>query len=132
MITNNTFTNNYLALTVSGRNPSLLQGNNIVNSTAYALYAMADVNATYNWWGTTDAQKITTLITTGRHTANVTYVPFLTEPNPQAIPILQTAPVYNNAGAQEPFPTVLVAVASGASIAVVTAGILVYWKKRKR
>jgi len=31
----------------------------------------------------------------------------------------------------EPFPTVLVAVASVASIAVVIAGLLVYFKKRK-
>jgi nitrous oxidase accessory protein len=134
MITNNTFTNNYLALTVSGNpagNPSLLQGNNIVNSTAYALYAMANVNATYNWWGMTDAQKITTLITTGLHTANVTYIPFLTAPNPQATPIKSTADPPPSSGT-EPFPIVPVAVASIASVGILAVGLLVCWKKRKR
>ena len=32
----------------------------------------------------------------------------------------------------EPFPTVLIITASGVSLAVVTAGVLVYFKKRKR
>ena len=32
----------------------------------------------------------------------------------------------------EPFPTTLVAVASGASIAIIGIGLLIYFKKRKR
>ena len=35
-------------------------------------------------------------------------------------------------GVAEPFPTTLVITASGVSLVVVAAGVLVYWKKRKR
>lgn len=46
---------------------------------------------------------------------------------------VQFTPVCFSAHIQEPFPTTLaVAVASGASIAAVAAGAVVYWKKRKR
>ncbi len=86
VILNNTLTNNNIG--IKGVTPVLLQGNNIVNSTAYALYGMFNTNATYNWWGTTDAQTISSLITIGKSTnITVTFIPFLTEPNPQAIPI---------------------------------------------
>ena len=85
-IINNTITNNNVGLSVIGY-PGSLQENNIVNSTAYAMNGMVPTNATYNWWGTNDAQTISNLITTSNHVnGNVTFAPFLTMPNPQAMP----------------------------------------------
>jgi hypothetical protein len=72
--------------------------NNIQNNSEYSLhlgsnglgfFTTSDLNATYNWWGTTDNNAISQKIydynndfTLGK----VTFVPFLTEPNPQATP----------------------------------------------
>jgi N-acetylneuraminic acid mutarotase len=39
--------------------------------------------------------------------------------------------IYFNVGVPEPFPTALVAAASGASVAIIGIGLLVYFKKRK-
>ena len=47
IITNNTFTNNKVGISVTAT-PLLLQGNNIVNSTDNAMYGSTNVNATYN------------------------------------------------------------------------------------
>lgn len=47
----------------------------------------SDINATYNWWGTTDEQKISKRIHDSKYDFNlgtVTFKPFLTAPNPQA------------------------------------------------
>ena len=132
MITNNTFTNNYLALAVSGT-PALLQENNVVNSTAYGLYAMANVNASYNWWGTNDASTVSSSVTTGKHTANVTFTPFLTEPNSQAVPVERdfAPPVLPSSALDVPYWAVAV-VTVLVTAAIIGIGLLVYFKKRKR
>jgi hypothetical protein len=52
--------------------------------------------------------------------------------NPYDIHRESESTVYFTIDATPPFPTVPVAVASGASLTVVAAGVLVYWKKRKR
>jgi hypothetical protein len=132
MITNNTFTDNYLALAVSGT-LALLQGNNIVNSTAYGLYATTDVNASYNWWGTNDASTVSNSVTTGKHTANITFTPFLTEPNSQAVPIESSfaPPVLPSSAMDVPYWTVAV-VTVLVTAAIIGIGLLVYVKKRKR
>jgi hypothetical protein len=60
-----------------------------------------DVNATFNWWGTTDAEAISQLIYDFKNDANlgnVTFTPFLTAPNPQA-------PVYTPPATLTPTPT---------------------------
>ena len=128
MITNNTFTNNYLALAVSGT-PALLQENNILNSTAYGLYAMANVNASYNWWGTNDGSIVSNSVTTGKHTANVTFTPFLTEPNYQAKPIESSfaPPVLPSSALDVPYWTVAIVTAL-----VVVAAVTAVFLKRKR
>ncbi len=116
MIFNNTLTNNNVG--IEGVAPALLQGNNLVNSTSYALYGMFNTNAAYNWWGTTDAQKISSLITIGKSTnITVSFIPFLTEPNPQAIPIQNgiTSPTPTPAVPENPLAAIaltLLAVAS--------------------
>ena len=132
MITNNTFTNNYLALAVSGT-PALLQENNILNSTAYGLYAMANVNASYNWWGTNDASTVSRLVTTGKHTANVTFTPFLTEPNSQAMPIESSfaPPILPSSALDVPYWTLAVSIILVVAI-IIGIGLLLYFKKHKR
>jgi hypothetical protein len=128
MITNNTFTNNYLALAVRGT-PALLQENNILNSTAYGLYAMANVNASYNWWGTNDAQKVASSVITGSDTTNVTFTPFLTEPNSQAMPVESSfaPPVLPSSALDVPYWMVAVV---GAALVVVAAVTAVFLKRR--
>jgi hypothetical protein len=116
---------------VSGT-PALLQDNNIVNSTAYGLYAMANVNASYNWWGTNDASTVSRLVTTGKHTANVTFTPFLMEPNSQAMPVESSfaPPVLPSSALDVPYWTVAV-VTVLVTTAIIGTGLLLYFKKRK-
>ncbi len=92
-IVNNTFTRNNVGVAACF-NPSLFEGNNIVNTTGYGLYAMSNITATYNWWGTTESQVIEDSVTTGLHTDSSAIVtPFLTSPNPNAMPIIDTVTV---------------------------------------
>ena len=59
--------------------------NNANNSVFWA--ATANLNVTYNWWGTTDTQAINQTIYDSKdnfHFGTVSFVPFLTAPNPQA------------------------------------------------
>jgi hypothetical protein len=133
IIINNTFANNNVGISVTA-NPLLLQGNDVVNSTAYGLYAMANVNASFNWWGTTDAQKIANQITTGLHTGvSVTFTPFLTEPNPQAMPVERdfAPPVFPSSVMDVPYWIVAVVTVLGTA-AIIGISLLVYFKKRKR
>ncbi len=92
-ITGNTLQNNtfgvYLQNTIS---ISALNNNNIVGNQQANLfldnYTIA-VNATYNWWGTTDQSAISNSIHDFNNDFNlgkVNFVPFLTSPNPQAVP----------------------------------------------
>jgi hypothetical protein len=132
VIFNNTLTNNNVG--IEGVTPALLQGNNIVNSTDFALYAMFNITATYNWWGTTDAQKIAGSITTGLHTGvSVTFTPFLMEPNSQAMPVESSfaPPVLPSSALDVPYWAVAV-VTILVSAAIIGIGLLLYFKKRKR
>jgi len=48
-----------------------------------------DVNATYNWWGTTDQSAISNSIYDNKNDFNlgkINFIPFLTAPDPQAMP----------------------------------------------
>jgi hypothetical protein len=61
------------------------------SNTNYAVYTTAsnNINATYNWWGTTNTQLISQQIYDYRNDfgiGNVTFVPYLTEQNSQAMP----------------------------------------------
>lgn len=63
--------------------------NNLENNTQYnlALGYSSNFDATYNWWGTTDASAISQTIVDYKNDynlGNVTFIPFLDEPNPQA------------------------------------------------
>jgi hypothetical protein len=71
--------------------PPTISNNNIENNFQYNIYSYCgrDLNAAYNWWGTTDSQAIGQTIYDHKSESNlgyITFVPFLTEPNPQAMP----------------------------------------------
>jgi hypothetical protein len=86
-IRNNTVTNNEVGLSNNYNFVSLnINYNNIQDNFNITLL---DINAANNWWGTNDEQAIR-----GMLLESVTFIPFLNEPNPQALPIpyVETAP----------------------------------------
>jgi hypothetical protein len=95
LIRNNTIANNTEAICIAGGGPPspTISYNNIYGSRDYDLRLTTDIknniNATYNWWGTTDEHAISQNIYDFKddfNIGNVTFVPFLTETNPQAMP----------------------------------------------
>ena len=105
-IENNTIIDNSIAIKIpkeqvysSGfgvlnKNPIILN-NNIYENANFSIYSTVsnNVNAAYNWWGTTDQQVINATIYDNKNDFNlgtVTFVPFLAAPNPQA-PSLNTS-----------------------------------------
>jgi parallel beta-helix repeat protein len=133
-IRNNTITNCTNGLSVPGLddvypNPQVTLNNFIDNSQYNVnLYnherdSSSNINAAYNYWGTTDQQTISQKIHDYKNDfnlGNVTYEPFLTAPNPQAMPNTEaslptanpsptptsTPSVTPNATAASPSPTV--------------------------
>lgn len=95
IIQNNTITNNGVGIQPSPS--STIIYNNIQNNNqSISLVGISnDVNATYNWWGTTDIQAINQTIYDFKYDFNlgkVNFVPFLTEPNPEAPAVTMTIP----------------------------------------
>ncbi|MCJ7761852.1 right-handed parallel beta-helix repeat-containing protein, partial [Candidatus Bathyarchaeota archaeon] len=100
IVRNNTITNNTIGISltwigISGPRPSILN-NNIYNNSNYNIQSSLsnDINATFNWWGTTNTQAINQTIYDFKNDFNlgrVTFVPFLTEPN-SAAPAIPTEP----------------------------------------
>ncbi|TRZ49746.1 MAG: hypothetical protein D4S01_08015 [Dehalococcoidia bacterium] len=92
IIQNNTIANNTIG--IYGRSSSVtISYNNIENNNENSIYLQwtsSDIDATYNWWGTTHTQAINMTIYDYKYDfdlGTVTFVPFLTEPNPEAMPI---------------------------------------------
>lgn len=126
-IQNNTIANNANGISVIGydrgsRNPQI-RWNNFENNSEYNIelsmyetYPNANINATYNWWGTIDTQLIAKTIQDYKsdfNLGNVSFTPFLTSPNAQAlpsqssgIPLPNTSPSPNNP-ASTPTPTLI-------------------------
>jgi parallel beta-helix repeat protein len=87
----NTIANNFVGIEVDYALSPTIVYNNIQNNSNYNIYlgpdAENDINATYNWWGTTDPQAINQTIFDFKNDFNlgkVNFVPFLTEPNQEA------------------------------------------------
>jgi hypothetical protein len=99
-IRNNTIANNKVGIYISagpsgsGSIGSLtIINNNIQENSDHSIFlafeATKDIDAAYNWWGTTDAQSISQSIFDVEDYSNlgkVTFTPFLNEPNPEATP----------------------------------------------
>jgi hypothetical protein len=90
IIQNNTIANNIAGIHA---HTSMLtvKYNNIQNNSDNSIYLTntVHINATYNWWGTTNTQAINLSIRDFKYDFNlgtVDFVPFLTEPNPEAMP----------------------------------------------
>lgn len=87
VVQNNTVTNNavgFYSYTLSD-SPSTIVYNNILNNSQYNLqldqFSKDNVNATYNWWGTTDSHEISQKIRDNKLDFNlpkVSFEPFLT------------------------------------------------------
>jgi hypothetical protein len=86
----NTIVNNIIGLRLDA--PALLYQNNFENNFHYNIYLTTtkNLNATYNYWGTTNQTEIENSIYDNKNDAllgTVNFTPFLTVPNPNAIPI---------------------------------------------
>jgi hypothetical protein len=92
-IYNNTITNSSVAIKLGSGLSTAIKYNNIENYGENSIYlegSSSNIDATYNWWGTTDTQAINLTIHDYKYDfdlGKVTFVPFLTEPNPEAMPI---------------------------------------------
>jgi parallel beta-helix repeat protein len=99
IIRNNTFTENLVGINIFLKGSPVIEFNNIQNSLNNSIY-LADIpwqnvlisdniNAANNWWGTTDESKIASSIYDNKYDSalgTVNFTPFLTSPNPQAMP----------------------------------------------
>ena len=92
VIENNTIAQNGIGVEFGSAQDYQLVNNNIMQNTNYSIYlqqSSGNINATYNWWGTTGQSAISNSIydyykdfTLGQ----VTFTPFLTSPNSEAMP----------------------------------------------
>lgn len=87
-IKENTIKQNEVGIQLPSSASPVINYNNIQNN-SYSVYLGASVNldATNNWWGTTDTQAINKTIFDFKNDFNlgsVTFIPFLSSPNPQA------------------------------------------------
>ena len=90
-IRNNTFGNNQVGLMDSNINSNITQ-NNFLGNTKYnfQLTLTTSIDASYNWWGTSDATAINQTIYDCKNSTTlgtVNFSPYLNESNPQAPPI---------------------------------------------
>ena len=132
-VENNTIENNALGIATSAL-LSVTYNNIEGNNQSVYLTASNNLNATNNWWGTTDTQAISQSIhdsdddsTLGK----VAFVPFLTEPNPAVTP----TPTPTITPYQEHQQTEQLEIIIGIAIAVTVigagVGLLIYLIKRK-
>ena len=88
IILDNTITNNTIGIYLKAVISQSISNNNIYNNSNYNIKNEGgNVDATYNWWGTTDAQAISQTIYDFKNNfiwGTVSFVSFLTLPNNQA------------------------------------------------
>jgi hypothetical protein len=90
--------------------PAKVVYNNLENNNQKNLLAPSgslNFDATYNWWGTADASAIGQTIVDYKndyHKGNVTFIPFLDAPNPQAPLISSFAPPSSSSPSPTPEP----------------------------
>jgi archaellum component FlaF (FlaF/FlaG flagellin family) len=154
-IKNNTVAESSVGLNIYGDSTSImLLNNNIQSNNKYNIYlgeqgvfgsTASNLDASNNWWGTIDMQAINQTIYDYKNDINlgkVTYVPFLTEPNPQSIPdpnaptptVTPTDSPSSPTPSQETGQTQTEAIIGAAIVTIVLSaglGLLIYLIKRK-
>ena len=122
-VQNNTIAGNSIGISVDEMNygaTPIIRYNNLQNNSNYNFYLAApnNVDVSNNWWGTTNEAAINQSIYDFKNDFNlgkVTFVPFLTEPNPHA-------------GSIPEFPSWIILL----SIMIGTLATAVCFKRRKR
>jgi hypothetical protein len=122
-IQNNTISGNSVGI----RNPSpssTIVYNNIQNNTQNSIYlsTSSDINATYNWWGTTDVHTINASIYDFKNDFNlgkVNFVPILTSPNPEATPNPNLSPIPTPEIPEFPFLIILLLIITASAFLIV-------------
>lgn len=88
-IQNNTISDNGIGIRLQYSGSSAtINNNNINGNIQYSIFSESsnDIDATYNWWGTTDVSAINQSIYDFKndfYLGTVNFTPFLTEPNPE-------------------------------------------------
>jgi hypothetical protein len=114
-IRNNTIANNGIGINLEFAGLTTIVYNNIQNNSQNSIYLRRgsfNVNATYNWWGTTNSQLINLTIYDSKNDFNletVNFTPFLTEPNPNAPAIPSPTSTPTPSPTDSPTPTATVA-----------------------
>ncbi len=120
LIMNNTISQNSVAIYLTeaqyGATPTILYNNfeNNTNNIYLDQSTPNNVNATYNWWGTTDASAINQTMHDSKNDftlGTIRFIPFLTSPNPQALPNTNSivplpSPSPTQTGSQSPTQTI--------------------------
>jgi hypothetical protein len=111
LINDNTIRNNQRGIVVSNMPTLTVKNNNLENNGNYSfyLYTGNNIDATNNWWGTTDIQTIESIIwdsTFEPYDGTVSINPILTAPNQEAHPNSMTFPNINmpNSGSSDSNP----------------------------
>jgi hypothetical protein len=106
---NNILNNNGTGISIDNSPASNINFNNIQSNKQSSIYLKSpnNVNATYNWWGTTDTQAISQTIYDYYKDFNlgtVTFIPLLTSQNPSA-PTQDYTPTAGSTLIPQPTPT---------------------------
>jgi hypothetical protein len=120
-ILNNTLENNVGGIAVIGKFAPSIGFNNFLNNSQFALsltggndgntsytWGTSNIDAIYNWWGTSNPQAINTVILDSKYntpSGTVNYVPFLTKPNDQSMPNPRFIPAASPAPSPTPTST---------------------------
>ena len=103
-IQNNTISDNEIGIRLKYSGSSTtLNNNNINGNRQNSIYSASsnNIDATYNWWGTTDTQAINQTIYDFKndfYLGKVIFIPFLSEQNAEATPILEVFSWFFDAG----------------------------------
>lgn len=108
-IQRNTIKSNPIGIKISQLTP-LINYNNIENCSQNTIYLdeSLSIDATNNWWGTTDAQAINQSIRDNKNDftlGTVNFVPFLNAENPDAMPRDKPPPLPTPEPTHQPIPT---------------------------
>jgi parallel beta-helix repeat protein len=96
-VRDNTITGNSVGIQCNPSQSSTITNNDILDNSQYNFRSETanDIIATNNWWGTTDLSSINQTIYDNKYDFNlgtVTFIPFLTAPNPEAPPMPTPTP----------------------------------------